>query len=155
MRAGDAEAVAAIYNDGIRGRGATFQTRERSAAELARWVDDAARHPVVVAEQGGAVVGWARAGSYSDFEPYAGVGELAVYVADGARGSGVGGVLVDALCDACRACGYWKLVAKVFPQNEASIRVLHRCGFRDVGMHHRHGRLDGAWRDVLLLERSL
>ena len=63
--------------------------------------------------------------------------------------------LVEGLCDTCRAQGYWKLIAKVFPFNETSIGLLRRCGFRDVGLHHRHGRLDGKWLDVLVLERSL
>ena len=76
-------------------------------------------------------------------------------MASTARGGGVGGALVEALCDACREQGYWKLIAKVFPSNETSIELLHRRGFRDVGLHHRHGQIDGEWRDVLLLERSL
>jgi phosphinothricin acetyltransferase len=62
---------------------------------------------------------------------------------------------VNALAAAARERGYWKLIAKVFPANEGSIALLHRCGYRDVGLHLRHGELDGEWRDVLLLERSL
>jgi L-amino acid N-acyltransferase YncA len=155
MEPSDTAAVAAIYNEGIRGRGATFQTVEQSAELAERWADQADRYPAIVGERDGGIVGWARAGSYSDFEAYAGVGELAIYVASSARGGGVGGTLVDALADAARARGYWKLIAKVFPENEGSVRLLHRCGFRDVGLHHRHGQLDGEWRDVLLLERSL
>lgn len=156
MRAGDAEAVAAVYNEGIRGRGATFRTGEQSAADVAGWADGSVRFPVVVGEsEDGTVLGWARAGSYSDFEPYAGVGELAVYVSAAARGGGVGRTLVDALARAARDRGYWKLIAKVFPENTASIALLRSCGYRDVGLHHRHGQLDGEWRDVLLLELSL
>ena len=155
IQVADAEAVAAIYNEGIRGRGATFRTEEQAAADVARWVDAAERYPVVVAESDGAVAGWARAGSYSDFGPYAGVGELAIYVTADARGTGVGRALVEGLAATARDRGYWKLVAKVFPENEASVALLHRCGWRDVGLHLRHGNLDGEWRDVLLLERSL
>jgi L-amino acid N-acyltransferase YncA len=155
MQRCDAEAVAAIYNEGIRGRGATFQTAERTAEDVSPWLDQADRHPVIVAERDDRIVGWARAGSYSDFEAYAGVGELAIYVTADARGGGVGRALVDALADSARDRGYWKLIAKVFPANEASIELLHRCGYRDVGLHLRHGRLDGEWRDVLLLEKSL
>lgn len=155
MEPDDAEAVAEIYNEGIRGRGATFQTNERSAADVEAWVADHARYPVIVADDDGSVVGWARASSYSDFAAYAGVGELAIYVAEAAQGRGVGRDLVEALADASRERGYWKLIAKVFPTNESSIALLHRCGYRDVGLHLRHGRLDGEWRDVLLLERSL
>jgi phosphinothricin acetyltransferase len=155
MEPGDAAAVADIYNEGIRGRGATFQTAERAADDVARWVEQDARYPVVVGERNGAVVGWARASSYSEFPAYSGVGELGIYVAESARGGGVGRTLVDALADAARERGYWKLIAKVFPTNEGSIALLHRCGYRDVGVHLRHGQLDGEWRDVLLLEKSL
>jgi phosphinothricin acetyltransferase len=155
MRPEDAEAVASIYNEGIRGRGATFQTAERTPADVVPWAGDAPRYPVVVAERDGAVIGWARASSYSSVDAYAGVGELTIYVASGARRGGVGRLLVEGLCDACLDQGYWKLIAKVFPENQASVRLLRCCGFRDVGLHHRHGQLDGQWRDVLLLERSL
>jgi len=155
MQASDAEAVAAIYNEGIRGRGATFQTVERSVGDVAGWPEESDRYPVVVAEADGEVVGWARASSYSGFEAYAGVGELAIYVTGSARGSGVGRALVDGLAGAARERGYWKLIAKVFPTNDGSIRLLHRCGYRDVGLHLRHGQLDGEWRDVLLLEQPL
>jgi phosphinothricin acetyltransferase len=155
MQHGDGASVAAIYNEGIRGRGATFQTSERSAAEVEAWVADHERYPVLVAEDDGAVVGWARASSYSGFPAYAGVGELAIYVTGAVRGRGIGRELVDALAAAARERGYWKLIAKVFPTNESSIALLHRCGYRDVGLHLRHGQLDGEWRDVLLLELSL
>jgi len=155
MEQRDAAAVASIYNEGIRGRGATFQTAERTPEDVEPWVDAADRYPVVVAERDGRVLGWARAGSYSDFKAYAGVGELAIYVTEAARGAGVGRELVDALAEAACDRGYWKLIAKVFPANEGSIRLLLACGYREVGLHLRHGQLDGEWRDVLLLERSL
>jgi phosphinothricin acetyltransferase len=156
METDDAEPVAAIYNEGIRGRGATFQTREQGGGDVAPWLDRADRFPVVVAESDdGVLMGWARAGSYSEFAAYAGVGELAIYVTADARGAGVGRALLGGLADLARERGYWKLVAKVFPENEASIALLHRCGWRDVGLHLRHGNLDGEWRDVLLLELSL
>ena len=155
MQPGDAAAVASIYNEGIRGRGATFRRGEVGEPFVAAWVDEADRYPVLVAERDGALIGWARAGSYSDFEAYAGIGELAIYVTESARGAGVARVLVDALADACSERGYWKLIAKVFPANEASIELLHRCGYRDVGLHLRHGQHVDGWRDVLLLEKSL
>jgi phosphinothricin acetyltransferase len=155
MEAGDAEAVAAIYNEGIRARGATFQTVEQTPADVAPWADQRERHPVVVALVDGAVAGWARAGLYSDFRPYDGVGEVAIYVTAGARGMGVGRALLDGLADAARANGHWKLLAKVFPRNEASVALFHASGYRDVGLHLRHGRLDGEWLDVLVVERAM
>jgi phosphinothricin acetyltransferase len=155
MEQADADAVASIYNEGIRGRGATFQTVERTPADVAPWADQRDRHPVVVAENDGVVVGWARAGMYSDFRPYDGVGEVAIYVTAQARGTGVGRALLDGLADAARSQGHWKLLAKVFPRNEASVELFHRCGYRDVGLHLRHGELDGEWLDVLVVELSL
>jgi L-amino acid N-acyltransferase YncA len=155
MEHSDAAAVASIYNEGIRGQGATFRRDEVGAPFVAAWLDEAARYPVLVAERDGAVIGWARAGSYSDFERYAGIGELAIYVTAAARGAGVARELIDALASACRERGYWKLIAKVFPANSASIELLHRGGYRDVGLHLRHGEHEDGWRDVLLLEKSL
>ena len=156
MQHSDAPAVASIYNEGIRGRGATFRPEEVGDDHVAAWMDQAERYPVVVAEDDGQVLGFARAGSYSGFEGYAGVGELAIYVSAAARRRGAARALVDALAGVCRDRGYWKLIAKVFPSNEASIELLHRCGYRDVGLHLRHGQMpDGEWRDVLLMEKSL
>ncbi len=155
MKRADAPDVAAIYNEGIRGRGATFLIDERTADDIAHWAEDGDRYPALVAERDGAVIGWARASRYSEVPNYSGVGELGIYVTASARGHGVARALVDTLADAARERGYWKLIAKVFPENEASVALLHRCGYRDVGTHLRHGQLDGEWRDVLLLELSL
>ena len=155
MHADDAEAIAAIYNEGIRGRGATLRPDEVTAGDVASWVDQIERHPVVGVVRDDEVLGGARAGKYSDFPPYAGVGELAIYVRTDARGTGVGRELVEGLAAAARESGHWKLTAKVFPGNQASLGLLTGCGWREVGLHLRHGRLDGAWLDVVLLELSL
>ena len=145
----DLEAVARIYNEGIEDRVATFETELQSAADLTRWLT--ARVPMLVAGDRG----FARVSPYSDREAYAGIGEAMIYVARSARGTGLGRALLEALCDEAAARGLHKLIAKVFPENEASVRLMERCGFRRVGVHLRHGRLEGVWRDVLLLERSL
>jgi L-amino acid N-acyltransferase YncA len=150
-RAGDLDAVAAIYNAGIAGRLATFETRPRTAEELAGWASDG--QPFVVAEQDGRVVGWARAAAYSDRCVYAGVGEHAVYVAPGARGHGLGRRLLEALCEEAERHGLYKLTSRVFTDNPAS-RAAHRgAGFEEVGIQRRHGRLDGRWKDCVLVER--
>ena len=151
----DGPAVAAIYNEGIRGRGATFQTRERTADDVAPWAGEAERWPGLIAERNGTVVAWARASRYSDFEKYSGVAEVGIYVTADARGGGTGRELLDALAAAARELGFWKLIAKVFPENETSVALFHRCGYRDVGVHLRHGQLEGEWKDVLLMELSL
>jgi L-amino acid N-acyltransferase YncA len=151
----DAEAVAAIYNEGIETRLATFETRLRTAADIKPWLAAGERLPVLVAEDGPEVIGWARILAYSDREVYAGVGEVSVYVAGRARGRGIGTRLLQTLQDRARELGYWKLTGKLFTANAASAAMIRRCGWRDVGMHHRHAQLDGQWRDVLLVERVL
>jgi L-amino acid N-acyltransferase YncA len=92
---------------------------------------------------------------YSDRPCYAGIGEFSVYVAREQRGGGTGRVLVEALAQACREKGFWKLVSRVFPENQASRALCRATGFREVGVHHRHARLDGEWRDVVVVERLL
>jgi L-amino acid N-acyltransferase YncA len=150
---GDATSIARIYNAGIAGREATFETRERTPEDVAGWL--AARGPVLVAERGGEVLGFARVSAYSDREVYAGVGEYGIYLDAAARGTGLGTRLLEALAAAAEAAGYHKLTAKLFTTNAASIALAHRCGFREVGLHLRHARLDGEWRDVLVVERLL
>ena len=144
----DAPAIAAIYNQGIAERQATFETEPRRPGEVEADL-------LLVAERDGRVLGWAAVSAYSDRGAYAGVGEYAIYVDSGARGQGVGRDLLDALAGAALGAGYHKLVGKLFTTNEASIALARRCGFREVGVHERHGRLDGEWRDVLVVERSL
>lgn len=150
----DADAIASIYNEGIRGRGATFETRERTAADIAGWFGDA-RHPVLVAEDGGATVGWVAASTYRPRDAYAGIAEFSVYVASAARGRGVGDALMAAFLPACEAAGIWKVLSRIFPENTASLGLCARHGFREIGIYRRHGRLDGAWRDVVIVERLL
>jgi len=154
-RPSDAETVARIYNDGIEERIATFETAPRSAADVRGWLAAGERLPVLVADEEGRVLGWARVVAYSDRAAYEGIGEASVYVDRTARGRGIGRQLVEEL--ERRACelGYWKLTTKLFPENAASVALLRRCGWREVGIHLRHGRLDGAWRDVLVMERLL
>ena len=151
----DLSAVAAIYNAGIEGRTATFETRPRSAEDLARWLEQPDRFPLLVAEEDRAVLGFARVGPYTDFHAYWGVGELMIYVDPAARGRGIARELVEAVCRAVEERGYWKVLGKLFTVNEPSRALLRGCGFRDVGVHERHGRLDGEWRDVVVVERLL
>jgi L-amino acid N-acyltransferase YncA len=147
----DVQRMTAIYNRGIAERQATFETRPRDAAEVAAWLGG--RLPVLVAEDDGEVVGFARVSPASDREAYAGIGEHGVYVDPGARGTGAGRALLEALADAAADAGLHKLTSRIFVTNTAS-RALHRAaGFREVGIQRRHGRLDGGWRDCVLVER--
>jgi len=147
-------AITAIYNEGIRGRTATFETRERAPGEVAAWLGDP-RHPVLVAEADGGVVGWVAASTYRPRDCYAGIAEFSVYVAASVRGRGVGDALMRAFLPACEAAGLWKVLSRIFPENTASRALCARHGFREVGVYEKHARLDGAWRDVVIVERLL
>jgi len=152
----DAAAIAEIYNEGIADRIATFETEPRTAAQLeAQLRDKGDRFPTVVAERDGRVVAWAGAGAYRSRPAYAGVAEHSVYVARAARGSGAGRAALEALCRAYADRGFWKIVSRIFPENAPSLALHARCGFRVVGTYRRHGKLDGAWRDCVIVERLL
>jgi len=149
LRPDDWPAVRAIYEDGIRGGDATFETETPS---WERW--DAA-HPELrlVAERDRVVVGWAALSPASARHCYRGVGEVSVYVAAEARGAGLGRALLAELVERSEQAGYWTLTAGVFPENEASVRLHESCGFHKVGVRERVGEAGGVWRDVVWLER--
>jgi L-amino acid N-acyltransferase YncA len=153
-RAADAVAVARIYNEGIEDRVATFETDPRTAAHVEPLLAGDV-HPAVVVEQEGAVAGFAWTSTYRSRPCYNGVGEFSVYVAREARRGGAGRAVLRALIEECEHRGFWKLVSRVFPENAASRRLCAASGFREVGVYHRHGRLDGEWRDVVIVERLL
>jgi L-amino acid N-acyltransferase YncA len=149
----DAEAIARIHNQGIGERIATFQTTPRRAADVASAVE---RGPVLVAERGVEVVGWAAISPYDDaHDYYAGVGEATLYVEQAARGSGAGRAMLEALTATAERHGYYKLVGKILSSNRPSVALVRSCGWREVGLHRRHGRLDGEWKDVLVVELLL
>jgi phosphinothricin acetyltransferase len=145
----DWPAVKAIFEEGIATRAATFET------EVPSWEDWDGAHLSLrlVAEEDGEVVGWAALSPYSARECYRGVAESSVYVAERARGRGIGRALMERLVRDSEEAGFWTLQAGVFPENEESLALHRRCGFRVVGVRERIGRLDGEWRDVVLLER--
>ena len=152
----DAEAIARIHNEGIAERVATFETDPRTAAQVASsMADKGERYPTVVVEQAGTVVAWAGAGAYRSRPAYAGVAEHSVYVARAARGTGAGRAALEELCRVYAERGFWKIVSRIFPENTASLQLHERCGFRVVGVYRRHGRLEGAWRDCVIVERLL
>jgi phosphinothricin acetyltransferase len=149
----DAEAIARIHSEGIADRVATFETEPRTAEQVAAALRDKGdRYPTVVIERDGVVVAWAGAGPYRSRPAYAGVAEHSVYVARAARGTGAGRAALQALCLAYAERGFWKIVSRIFPENTASLALHERCGFRVVGVYRRHGRLDGAWRDCVIVE---
>ena len=149
----DAEAIARIYNEGIEERIATFETRPRMAGEIRDWFDGT--HPVIVVEEDGAVISFANTSAYSPRGCYSGVAGFSVYTAREARGRGAGTLAIKALMEATEEAGFWKLVSRVFVENTPSRELLLSLGFREVGVHEKHARLDGIWRDVVVVERLL
>jgi L-amino acid N-acyltransferase YncA len=149
----DAAAIARIYNEGIEERIATFETRHRTAEDVEKWFDGV--HPIVVIEEGSEVIAFASTSTYRPREAYAGIAEFSVYAARSARGKGAGRAAMVALFDSARDAGFWKLVSRVFVENAASRRLLESVGFREVGIYQRHAKLDGVWRDVVIVEKLL
>ena len=146
--------MAEIYNEGIEDRIATFETRPRSAQDIEAWFDGA--HPIVVVEgDGDQVDGFAATSLYRPRDCYAGVAEFSVYVRRSARATGIGRLAMTALIAAAEGAGYWKLVSRVIEENVGSRRLLASVGFREVGVYERHARLDGRWRNAVIVERLL
>jgi phosphinothricin acetyltransferase len=143
-------AVREIYAQGIATRNATFETA------LPDWAEWDARHLSMcrlVALRGDEVVGWAALSAVSSREVYRGVAEVSVYVADGAQGKGIGSALLSALVAESERNGIWTLQAGILAENDASIHLHEKAGFRIVGCREKIGRLDGQWRDTVLMER--
>jgi L-amino acid N-acyltransferase YncA len=150
----DAAAIARIYNEGIAERVATFETRTQSADELAALIEGGAI--VVVAEHDGQVIAFAKVGPYDDASHYySRIGEATLYVDRRARRAGVGVALMEAVAREAEGRGYYKLIGKIFTSNAPSLALVRSCGWREVGVHRRHARLDGEWKDVVVVEKLL
>ena len=150
MTVDDWESVHNIYEEGIATGNATF---EKSPPEYEVWDRGHLRTCRLVAREDGAVVGWAALSPVSSRCVYGGVAEVSVYVAEKARGRGVGLALMRALVEESEKAGIWTLQAGIFPENAASIDVHGKVGFRIVGLRERLGAMNGRWRDVVLMER--
>jgi phosphinothricin acetyltransferase len=150
----DVDAIARIYNDGIAERVATFQTETQRSRDIAAWIE--AGRLILVAVRGVEIVGWASVAPYHDaHEYYSGIGEATLYVGASARRSGIGRALLAGLAEEAGRRGYYKLTGKIFTSNRPSIALVRAGGWREVGTHERHGRLDGEWKDVLVVELLL
>ena len=150
LRPSDWEQVRSIYLEGIASGNATF---EIDAPTWERWNASHLQFGRLVARAADVVLGWSALSPVSDRCCYAGVAEASVYVGARHRGQGVGEALLQATIDQAEANGIWTLQAGIFPENHASLTLVTKCGFREVGRRERLGKLDGVWRDVLLLER--
>ncbi|MFJ6198707.1 GNAT family N-acetyltransferase [Micromonospora sp. NPDC092111] len=151
MRAGDADRVLAIYQAGLDGGNASFETVAPTwpAFDAGKLPD----HRFVAVDPGGTLVGWIAVSPTSTRAVYAGVVEHSVYVDPAAHGRGVARLLLDALIAATETAGIWTIQSGVFPENTASLALHRRVGFRVIGVRERVGRHHGRWRDVVLLER--
>jgi L-amino acid N-acyltransferase YncA len=150
MRPRDWEQVRSIYLEGIRTGHATFET---DAPTWEKWDEVHLEIARLVVREGDRVLGWAALSPTSKRKVYRGVAELTVYVAENARGAGIGRKLLEALIQESEEHGIWTLQASIFPENTASVKLHLRSGFREVGRRERIAMLNGVWRDTLLFER--
>jgi len=152
----DAGAITRIYNQGIRERIATFETTLQTQAMVAARLRGVSPiYPAVVVEDGGRVVGFAWTSGYRPRRCYDGVAEFSVYVDRQRRGRGYGALALTALIAEAERRAFWKLVSRIFPENTGSRRLCASVGFREVGIYERHSRLDGRWRDCVIVERLI
>jgi L-amino acid N-acyltransferase YncA len=149
----DTPAIVAIYNQGIEERGATFETIPRTIADITAWFDNG--YPVYVCGENETVRAFAAAFPYRARHYYDGVREFSVYVERDGRGRRFGTVALAALIENAAARGWWKLVSRVFPTNLGSRKLCASLGFREVGTYEKHGKLDGKWLDVIIVEKLL
>ena len=150
MGESDWDQVRSIYVEGIRSGHSTFET---DAPTWEKWDEAHLQVGRLVARDGERVLGWAALSPVSKRHVYRGVAEVTVYVAESARGQGIGRTLLEALIDESEKHGIWTLQASIFPENKASIELHLGCGFREVGRREHIGMLNGAWRDTVLFER--
>jgi phosphinothricin acetyltransferase len=166
----DVARISEIYNEGIEDGQATLETRPRTPADIVAKMNAPGNH-LIVAEWGGrpggqavpgatptaaqTILGWASITPYSSRECYAGVGEASVYISRSARHQGLGRLLLDALVAVGVARGYHKLIGRLLASNTASRQLVRGLGFREVGVHQKHGKLAGQWVDVVVAERLI
>ena len=158
--AADVESICRIYNQGIEDRVATLETELRTPEERRQWLAARdPRHPVIVAETTGAepptILGWGSLNTFNSREAYRFVVDFSIYVERGARGQGVGRVMLTRLIELAREHGYHKLVLSAFPTNASGMALYTRLGFRTVGVYKEQGRFDGRWVDTIIMEKLL
>lgn len=146
----DYPAVSAIYQQGIESGKATFQVATKSWEE---WDSSMLPQCRLVAELAGNVVGWAALSAVSKRAVYAGVAEVSIYVANDAKQQGVGSALMSRLINDSETNGLWTLQAGIFSENNASIALHQKYGFKVLGIREKLGQLHGVWRDVAFMER--
>jgi L-amino acid N-acyltransferase YncA len=152
----DAAAICHIYNQGIEDRVATLETELRTPEERAAWLAaKGPRHPVIVAEDNGQIIGWGSLNQFNPREAYRHVVDFSIYVERRYRGRGVGNVMLARLIELAREHGYHKMVLSAFPSNSGGMALYERLGFRTVGVYKEQGILDGRWVDTIIMEKLL
>ena len=146
----DSERVLEIYRMGLKTRNATFETNVPSWQE---WDSRHLHHSRFVSEEKGIVTGWVALTPFSVREVYSGVAEVSIYVSEGFRGKNIGTVLMEKAISSSEENGIWTLVSSVFPENTATLKLHSKFGFRVIGKREKIAKLDGRWRDTILLER--
>lgn len=149
----DAAAITTIYNQGIEDRVATFETDMRTEEDVKSWFDSL--HPIVIVEDDEGIIAFGSTFAYSQRPCYVGIAECSVYVRRDKRGCGAGRMALESLLQAAEAAGFWKLTSRVFIENAPSRKLIRSIGFREVGIHEKHAKLDGVWRDVIVVERLI
>jgi phosphinothricin acetyltransferase len=150
MSPDDWPAVSSIYKEGMETCNATF---EQTLPTWEHWDNAHLKHSRIVAILEGKIVGWAALSPVSARAVYAGVAEESIYISSAHRGRGIGARLLSRLIAESELNGIWTLQAGVFPENTASVNINLNLGFRKVGYREKIAKLNGVWRDTLLLER--
>lgn len=150
MTANDWEGVKKIYLEGLATKNATF---EIAAPAWESWNNGHFKHSRFVACDSKTLVGWAALSPISSRAVYSGVAEISIYISSVCRGKGLGNILLKTLIESAEKNNIWMLQASIFPENEASVNLHLRHGFREVGRRERIAKLDGVWRDTMILER--
>lgn len=152
-RVEDAKEIARIYNQGVQDRAATFENAFVTPKERYLWlVARPEKYPVIVAEVKHTMMGWASLAPYSPRACYNGIAELSIYIDRSLRGHGVGQGLMKAMQQAAREKGYHKLIGRVMAGNEPGRKLCQVTGWKEVGIHEKHGKLEGNWHDLVLVE---
>jgi L-amino acid N-acyltransferase YncA len=152
-RVDDAREIARIYNQGVQDRAATFENAYVTPEERYLWlVARPERYPVLVAEVKHTLMGWSSLTPYSPRHCYDGIAELSIYIDRSLRGHGVGPELMKAMQGVAREKGYYKLVGRVMADNQPARRLCQLMGWKEVGVHEKHGKLGNEWHDLVLVE---
>jgi phosphinothricin acetyltransferase len=152
-RVDDAKEIARIYNQGVEDRTATFESAFVTPEERYLWLAGRPdKYPVLVAEVKHSLMGWSSLAPYSPRHCYDGIAELSIYIGRSMRGHGVGQELMKAMQDTAREKGFYKLIGRVFRENEPSRKLCQVTGWREVGIHEKHGKLGSEWHDIVLVE---